>query len=57
MMLKGGRLCGRVRYELDEPGIPTGHCDCSACREANTAALIASGGVARNCFRWTAGDI
>jgi hypothetical protein len=30
MMLKVGCLCGAVRYELDEPGIPTGHCDCPA---------------------------
>ena len=54
MMLKGSCLCGVVRYELDEPGIPTGHCDCPACREANTAAMIR--GVARNCFHWTAGE-
>ena len=55
-MLKGMCLCGAVRYELNEPRVPTGHCDCPACRDANKAALIASSGVARDCFRWTAGE-
>ena len=46
-VLRRHSLCEAVLYELDEPGVPAGHCDCPACRETNTAALIASGGVAR----------
>ncbi|MEO0439684.1 MAG: GFA family protein [Pseudomonadota bacterium] len=55
-MLKGSCLCGSVKYEADcDPGIII-HCHCQTCRKAHSAAFSSLMPVARDAFRWTAGE-
>ena len=56
MKLVGGCLCGEVRFEIDPPDLPTGHCQCVVCREANTAAFISTVGILRGDIHWTRGE-
>jgi hypothetical protein len=35
--LKGGCLCGAVRYEISAPPVAVAHCRCNSCRKATGA--------------------
>ena len=48
-MLRGGCLCGTVRYEVDGPVHDVHHCHCSMCRKSH-------GGGFSTFARLTAGD-
>ncbi len=42
-VVRGGCLCGRVRFELVEPPISAGYCHCTRCqRRTGTAASISA---------------
>jgi hypothetical protein len=55
-MLRGGCLCGDVQYEIEGEIGPIGHCHCRTCRKAHAAAFATTARVARERFRWTAGE-
>lgn len=54
--LAGGCLCGAVRYAVQGPLGPMGHCHCRTCRKAHAAAFATTARAARGAFRWTAGE-
>ncbi len=55
-MLRGGCLCGGVRYEIrGEPGWIT-HCHCSICRKAHGAAFRTRIAVPSESFRFALGE-
>lgn len=56
MPMKGSCLCRAVRYEVERLDMPIVHCHCATCRKAHASAYATSAGVAREHFRWTAGD-
>jgi hypothetical protein len=41
IMIKGGCLCGAVRYTLSEPALQTCLCHCEDCRKASGAHAVA----------------
>jgi hypothetical protein len=55
MNFTGSCLCGAVRYQLDPPQLPFGHCQCAICFKANLTAFVSTVGLKRSRFRWTAG--
>jgi hypothetical protein len=55
-MLTGHCLCGRVRYEVDSELGPIIHCHCETCRRAHGSAFSSIAAVARDKFRWVAGE-
>jgi hypothetical protein len=54
--LAGGCLCGAVRYAVESPLGPMGHCHCRTCRKAHAAAFATTARAAREAFRWVAGE-
>ena len=40
-LIKGGCLCGAIRYEINAPPISTGYCHCSCCRKFSGSAVNA----------------
>ncbi|MDX3907831.1 MAG: GFA family protein [Pigmentiphaga sp.] len=54
--MKGSCLCGAVQYEADRLDLPIRHCHCRTCRKAHAAAYATTAGVAREHFRWIAGQ-
>lgn len=56
MPFSGSCLCGSVKYEIDSLDSPIGHCHCRTCRKAHAAAFATTARVARDHFRWTAGE-
>lgn len=55
-VLRGGCLCGDVRYEIDGELGPIGHCHCATCRAAHAAAFATTARVARGALRFRAGE-
>jgi hypothetical protein len=55
-MLEGSCLCGTVRYEVAAEAGPLVHCHCRTCRKAHGSAFSSVMPVARDAFRWTAGE-
>lgn len=55
-MITGGCQCGKVKYEADSKISDLSHCHCLMCRKLHGAAFATFAGVARDKFRWTAGD-
>ncbi len=55
-MIKGGCQCGNVTYESDGEISDLSHCHCSMCRKLHGAAFATFAGVARDGFRWSAGE-
>jgi hypothetical protein len=53
--LKGGCLCGRVRYEADAAPFHETICHCADCRRAVGAPTVAWFSVPRAAFRFSAG--
>ena len=56
MCLRGSCLCGAVQYEIDGIDSPVRHCHCVTCRKAQAAAFASTAGIAREHFRWIAGE-
>ena len=57
MMLKGGCLCGRVRYSIDTDPIDAGFCHCSVCQRSSGAPSIAWMTIPFSGFKYTGGDV
>jgi hypothetical protein len=55
IMLTGGCLCGRVRYEISGKIGPVIHCHCSQCRKASGSAFATNAPVRSRYFRLVAG--
>lgn len=49
-MLKGGCLCGGVRYEIEGPTGPALYCHCAMCRKAQGSAFRTRLAVPRSAF-------
>jgi hypothetical protein len=54
-MIRGGCLCGAVRFELDRAVGPFELCHCNRCRKTSGSAFVAAVGVRREDFRWIQG--
>ena len=55
-VVRGSCLCGRIRYAIEGPLGPALHCHCSMCRKAQGGAFRSRAAVARDAFRWLAGE-
>ena len=55
-MLKGGCLCGQVRYEADGAPFHPTICHCGTCRRAAGAPMVAWFSVPRSEYRLVAGE-
>lgn len=53
--LTGGCLCGRVRFELSEPGSTAGYCHCTRCQRRTGTASSANVRVDGGRFRLVVG--
>ncbi len=55
-MIQGGCQCGKVQYEAKSAISDLSHCHCLMCRKLHGAAFATFAGVARDTFRWSAGE-
>jgi hypothetical protein len=55
-MIQGHCECGRIRFEVDGEINDFSHCHCSQCRRLHGAAFATFAGVARDKFRYVAGE-
>lgn len=56
-ILRGGCLCGRTRYTIDEEPTDVGDCHCVDCRRGSAAAYVTWGTVPRPSFRLESGEL
>jgi hypothetical protein len=56
MKVHGSCLCQGVRYQIDGPVGAAACCHCSRCRKWSGTAFSSYAGVAKQDFRWTAGE-
>jgi len=56
MSVRGGCLCGIVKFEVDLPFTKFMKCHCSRCRGATGSAFSANAYVLPPAFRWLAGQ-
>ena len=54
--LRGGCLCGRVRYEISEPIVSAGYCHCTRCQRRTGTAAAASARIAPGSLRVVSGE-
>jgi len=54
-MIRGGCLCGGVRFEIDRAVGPFELCHCSRCRKVSGSAFMAGIGVRSDAFRFISG--
>jgi hypothetical protein len=54
--LRGGCLCGGVRFEVVEPLVSAGYCHCMRCQRRTGTAASASARIAPGSLRVVAGD-
>jgi hypothetical protein len=54
-MIRGGCLCGGVRFEIDRAVGPFELCHCNRCRKVSGSAFLATVGVRRDEFRLSRG--
>lgn len=54
-MIRGGCLCGGVRFEIDRAVGPFELCHCNRCRKVSGSAFLATVGVRRDEFRISSG--
>ena len=52
----GGCLCGRVRFEIDEPAHGAAYCHCTRCQKRTGTAASASAQIDGTGFRLVAGE-
>ncbi len=55
-VIRGGCLCGQIRYEIEGPIGPIGHCHCSTCRATHAAAFATTARVSKRRLEWRAGE-
>ncbi len=55
-MLRGGCLCGAIRYQIDGALGAMTHCHCSMCRKAHGAAFATYARVLLRDFRFDRGE-
>jgi hypothetical protein len=55
-VLRGGCLCGGVRYEIEGPVGPALFCHCAMCRKAHGSAFRARLSVPRSALRFLRGE-
>lgn len=55
-MIRGGCLCGGVRFEIDRAVGPFELCHCTRCRKVSGSAFMAAVGVRSADFRFVAGQ-
>lgn len=55
-MIRGGCLCGAVRYEIDGPLFDVENCHCSMCRRFHGAAFSTYAKFNPEGFRWLQGE-
>lgn len=56
MAIKGGCLCGKVRYQINGALSHVTHCHCSMCRRQHGAAFASYAQFDPAGFKWTAGQ-
>lgn len=56
MTIKGGCLCGRVRYEVAGQLFNASHCHCSMCRKHHGAAFSTYAECKPEDFKWISGE-
>ena len=56
MTIKGGCLCGKVRYEVRGALFGVTHCHCSMCRRQHGAAYATYAQFKPGDFQWTSGE-
>jgi len=54
--IKGGCLCGRVRYEITGPLFDADNCHCSMCRRQHGAAYSTYAEINPGDFKWLSGE-
>ena len=54
--LRGGCLCGRVRFEISEPLVSAGYCHCTRCQRRTGTAAAASARIAPGSLRVVSGE-
>jgi len=54
--IKGGCLCGSVRYEITGPLLDADHCHCSMCRRQHGAAFATYADFRPGDFKWISGE-
>jgi len=54
--LRGGCLCGSVRYEITEPLVSAGYCHCTRCQRRTGTAAAVSARVVPGSLRVAAGE-
>ncbi len=54
--LKGGCLCGAVRYQIAEPLVDAGYCHCRLCQRSSGAPVLAWLTVLVDSFAYLQGD-
>ncbi|MFT5220051.1 MAG: hypothetical protein ACI9LO_000590 [Planctomycetota bacterium] len=55
-VIKGGCLCGSVRYEITGPLFNADNCHCSMCRRQHGAAFAAYADFNAGDFKWVVGE-
>ena len=55
-MMRGGCLCGAVRFEVGAPASDLYHCHCSMCRRVHGTAFATYAVVARSAMSLTKGE-
>lgn len=55
-MIRGGCLCGAVRFEISQAVGPFELCHCNRCRKVSGSAFMAGLGVRRDNFTWISGE-
>ena len=54
--IKGGCLCGNVRYEISGPLLAADNCHCSMCRRQHGAAFASYADFDEEGFKWLSGE-
>ena len=54
--MRGGCLCGGVRFEISEPFVSASYCHCTRCQRRTGAAASANARVAPGSFRIVQGE-
>jgi len=54
--IRGGCLCGGVRYEIDEPFVSSVYCHCTRCQRRTGTAASASARIVPGSLRIVAGE-
>ena len=55
-MIRGGCLCGRIRFELERAVGPFELCHCPRCRKSSGSAFVAALGVLAEDFHFLSGE-